>query len=115
MTSTRDRRITKELADLIQDQDNSGISVCAPDESDLTKLIGTFPGPPDTVYAGGKFEVQIRIPNNYPFKPPRMSLTTKIWHPNISSQTVSVPRWCPAGPPKLTQPTLVVLAGRYLP
>jgi len=55
----------------------------------LTHLQGQFFGPPDTPYAGGKFFIDIRIPSDYPFKPPIMKFTTKIWHPNVSSQTVS--------------------------
>ena len=39
----------------------------------------------DTPYEGGKFLVDIIIPPDYPFKPPKMKFDTKIWHPNISS------------------------------
>lgn len=88
MISSRDRRIAKELNDIRADKDDSGVYAYPPDEADLANLTGTFPGPPDTVYAGGKFEVSIKIPDTYPFKAPVMKLRTKIWHPNISSQTV---------------------------
>jgi ubiquitin-conjugating enzyme (huntingtin interacting protein 2) len=80
--------LNKELADIMQDEDNSSIKARLKDAADFRNLIGTFPGPPDTVYAGGHFEVDITIPDQYPFKPPGMRLNTKIWHPNISSQTV---------------------------
>lgn len=56
--------------------------------TDLTHLKGTLTGPPDTPYAGGKFVVDIKIPDGYPFKPPQIRFETKVWHPNISSQTV---------------------------
>lgn len=29
--------------------------------------------------------VDIQIPKNYPFEPPKMRFDTKVWHPNISS------------------------------
>ena len=54
----------------------------------MTNLRGKFVGPPDTPYKGGKYEVEIKIPYEYPFNPPEMRFITKIWHPNISSQTV---------------------------
>ena len=33
------------------------------------------------------FTIDIKILPDYPFKPPQMQFDTKIWHPNISSQT----------------------------
>jgi len=58
----------------------------------LTKgtLKGIFKGPPDTPYAGGKFVVDIQIPDDYPYKPPKMKFDTKVYHPNISSQTGAI-------------------------
>ncbi len=34
--------------------------------------------------------MDITIPPEYPFKPPKMKFDTKIWHPNISSQTGAI-------------------------
>lgn len=89
MSSTRERRILKELNDIQQDKDNSGVLATPVDPANLTHLKGTFPGPPDTPYAGGTYTVDIQIPDMYPFKSPIMKFDTKMWHPNISSQTVS--------------------------
>lgn len=71
------------------DKDKSGVSAHPIDPANLTHLKGTFPGPPDTPYAGGTYTVDIQIPDMYPFKSPVMKFDTKMWHPNISSQTVS--------------------------
>lgn len=71
------------------DKDKSGVSASPIDPANLTHLKGTFPGPPDTPYAGGTYTVDIQIPDMYPFKSPIMKFDTKMWHPNISSQTVS--------------------------
>jgi ubiquitin-conjugating enzyme (huntingtin interacting protein 2) len=88
MSSTRERRIAKELNDINADKEKSGVMAEPINGSDLTHLKGTFPAPPDTPYAGGTYVVDIRIPEHYPFKSPIIKFDTKIWHPNISSQTV---------------------------
>lgn len=51
---------------------------------------GKIFGPKDTPYEGGTFYVDIEIPPDYPFKPPKMKFETKLWHPNISSQTGAI-------------------------
>jgi ubiquitin-conjugating enzyme (huntingtin interacting protein 2) len=43
----------------------------------LTLLRKTLKGPDDTPYAGGIFEVDIVIPAEYPFSPPKMKFITK--------------------------------------
>ncbi|KAF5136985.1 hypothetical protein MHUMG1_03148 [Metarhizium humberi] len=90
MTSSRDRRVAKELQDIQADRDNSGVYAAPIDDVNLKHLKGTIPGPPDTPYYGGTFIIDIRIPDNYPFKSPSMSFSTKIWHPNVSSQTGAI-------------------------
>jgi ubiquitin-conjugating enzyme (huntingtin interacting protein 2) len=79
----------KELADIQNDKDKSGVMAEPVDPSSFTHLKGTFPGPPDTPYAGGQYQVDIVIPDTYPFKSPTIRFDTKIWHPNVSSVTVS--------------------------
>jgi ubiquitin-conjugating enzyme (huntingtin interacting protein 2) len=88
MTTSRDRRVAKELADIQADREKSGVYAAPVDGVSLKKLQGIISGPPDTPYAGGTFEVDITIPDTYPFKAPSMAFKTKTWHPNISSQTV---------------------------
>ena len=41
-------------------------------------------------YEGGTFLLEIKIPDTYPFNPPKVKFTTKIWHPNISSVTGAI-------------------------
>ncbi|KAM0479500.1 hypothetical protein ACHAPX_004715 [Trichoderma viride] len=89
MSSSRDRRVIKELQDLTEDKDNSGIHASPVNES-LTHLQGWFHGPGDTPYAGGKYYIRIMLDGQYPFKPPQMQFETKIWHPNVSSQTGAI-------------------------
>jgi len=98
MSANRNRRLAKEVQD-IQKDTHSGVSLESFTKSkdgtdtfdDLTHFRGIFNGPPDTPYDGGKYSVDIKIPSEYPFQPPVMKFQTKIWHPNVSSVTVSRP------------------------
>lgn len=87
MASNRVRRITKELTDIHEDI-SSNIH-CEALNDDISHLRATFQGPPDTAYEGGTFVIDVQIPDGYPFRPPVMKFQTKLWHPNVSSQTVS--------------------------
>jgi ubiquitin-conjugating enzyme E2 R len=43
-----------------------------------------FPkGPPNTIYQGGYFKSIIKFPPDYPYSPPTVRFSTKMWHPNI--------------------------------
>jgi len=90
MTSNRNRRIAKEIADIHNDQHSKIVVEPAGNGEDLTHLRGQFFGPPDTPYEGATYHVDIRIPSEYPFRPPLMKFETKIWHPNVSSQTGAI-------------------------
>jgi ubiquitin-conjugating enzyme (huntingtin interacting protein 2) len=87
--SSAKKRLMKELAEVGKD-DSSGVNAKPVTEGDLRHLIGTLQGPEGTVYEGGVFEIDITIPVQYPFEPPKMRFVTKIWHPNISSQTGAI-------------------------
>lgn len=79
----------KELDDMAKDT-SSGMHATPLDPGNMMHLQGRFKGPPGTPYEGGEFVIDIRLPDNYPFMPPKMKFETKVWHPNVSSQTVSV-------------------------
>ncbi|KAJ9676546.1 hypothetical protein PVL29_021855 [Vitis rotundifolia] len=94
-------RVQKELQECNKNMDVSGINV-KPKGDSLTHLIGTIPGPVGTPYEGGIFQIDIVLPDGYPFEPPRMQFATKVWHPNISSQSGAIcldilkDQWSPA-------------------
>lgn len=95
-------RLVKELAEVGKDDKTSGVKALPYTEGDLRHLKGTINGPSGTPYEGGVFEIDINIPTAYPFEPPKMKFLTKIWHPNISSQTGAIcldilkDQWSPA-------------------
>jgi len=84
-------RVLKELKNCQSDKDleQNGVKIEMIDDS-LSKLKGTIKGPPDTPYEGGVFIVDINLPDDYPFKPPNCKFVTKVWHPNVSSQTGAI-------------------------
>ncbi|PRP75136.1 ubiquitin-conjugating enzyme E2 [Planoprotostelium fungivorum] len=42
-------------------------------------------GPEKTPFEKGTFKIEIEVPTDYPFKPPKVKFLTKIYHPNVKS------------------------------
>lgn len=81
-------RIAKELKEIESDK-ASGVTALVVNDN-LQKLLGSVPGPQDTPYEGGLFKVDIQLDSQYPFAPPKMKFITRVWHPNVSSQTGAI-------------------------
>jgi ubiquitin-protein ligase len=55
-------------------------------DEDMFYWTGTISGPSNTPYRNGAFRVSIRLPEIYPRDVPRLTFTTPVFHPNVSSQ-----------------------------
>lgn len=56
-----------------------------PVDGALNHLCAQLQGPQNTVYAGGVFRLDVRIPERYPMEPPKVRFVTPVYHPNIDS------------------------------
>ncbi|KAA3460110.1 ubiquitin-conjugating enzyme E2 28 [Gossypium australe] len=89
------KRIPKEVKEL-QKEHPHVFSLAPEDKEDIFSRRVTMRGPCRSPYEGGKFELIIHFPPDYPFRPPKMlhnvdvTFRNKIFHPNINWRYGSV-------------------------
>lgn len=94
------RRLQKELAD-IRNSGTKAFREIQVDESNILTWQGLIV-PENSPYNKGAFRIEINFPAEYPFKPPKITFRTKIYHPNIDEKgqvclpIISADNWKPA-------------------
>jgi ubiquitin-conjugating enzyme E2 L3 len=78
------RRIQKELSD-IQSSNAKHFRNINVDERNMLQWHGLLV-PEKEPYCKGAFKIQIDFPAEYPFKPPKVTFMTKIYHPNVDEK-----------------------------
>ena len=72
MIPNKATRIQKEFKELLSSKNQEAQLVVYQVNNDLFHWKGIIKGPPDTVYEGGKFLIDIVIPEEYPYVPPKV-------------------------------------------
>uniref|UniRef100_A0A1L8DSR8 Ubiquitin-conjugating enzyme E2-18 kDa n=1 Tax=Nyssomyia neivai TaxID=330878 RepID=A0A1L8DSR8_9DIPT len=126
------RRLQKELSDLRASGLKSFRDIVV-DETNILVWTGLIV-PDNPPYNKGAFRIEINFPAEYPFKPPKISFKTRIYHPNIDEKgqvclpIISAENWKPAtktdqviqalialvNDPEPEHPLRADLAGEYL-
>ncbi|KAI0866330.1 ubiquitin-conjugating enzyme [Xylaria cubensis] len=87
MAATSQKRLTKELQECTESPPQ-GMTITLASEADLHKWNIVLAGPPGTPYAGGVYDIKVKLPHDYPFKPPQINFVTRIYHPNITNDSM---------------------------
>lgn len=78
------KRIQSEIRDMCSNRDPN-ISAM-PFKNNIFHWKAVIKGPEGTPYHGGAYKLDITLPADYPFKPPKIKFITSIYHCNINGR-----------------------------
>ncbi|XP_041584925.1 ubiquitin-conjugating enzyme E2 L3-like [Vulpes lagopus] len=113
------RRLMKELEE-IRKCGMKNFRNIQVDEANLLTWQGLIV-PDNPPYDKGAFRIEINFPAEYPFKPPKITFKTKIYHPNIDEKgqvclpVISAENWKPATKTDQGKPCCLCLPRVALP
>ena len=79
--NTNIKRLRKEYQELRKNPEEDILMY--PIEDTITKWKAFIKGPENTPFYGGVYELDIVTSQLYPMEPPKMTFTTKLFHPNV--------------------------------
>lgn len=90
------KRIKREL----QTWDHNHDMTAKPFSTDIAQWVCSMQGPPNSPYEGGTYFIHVKLPSDYPFKPPCVRIMTPIYHPGFSNgkscMNILYDNWSPA-------------------
>lgn len=81
----KNKRLMKEMREIVNNSNclPKGIHIFI-DDDNLTLMKALIDGPTGTPFENGVFALNIRIPSDYPFHPPKITFENPIYHCNVS-------------------------------
>lgn len=77
------KRLQRELNSMGKNPiENVSIDV---NPTNIQKIVASISNLENTPYEQGTYYLEVYIPMDYPFKPPKVKFLTKIYHPNVDS------------------------------
>ncbi len=77
------KALDKQILLLEQNAETTKLSITLISDDDPCHYQATIRGPVDSPFEGGMYLLDVQFANEYPFKPPKITFLTRMFHPNI--------------------------------